>query len=546
MKQNIKKKNMFDDSSEEMIKQIKRLREVDCFDWANASQHQDGVAINAELILPLNSSKTQKAPSLEMLTVKSQNAVAFSTHISGGRTCFLDQNIAALSKSTTRPNLYIVDSDRDLYIRHAKTLKQNGYDVYLLDFNDAKNSDRWNPYAPLIWRIKLIRELETELENKDGKYYGIGEMFTTYKDVRARIKELKSELYDFICIITDVLYNTDMKFDENVVAKAKQIISAFTLAMCEDCISSKLGTAQLVTINLLSNFTLFSRGEAKEMISYLTEKRDRHSRVKHIVKDILTPLSDSDKEDVFMIAERLIKANIPYELGVLTSEDVIELYKESEHPKAVFVIQPEQDSFMGGYVTLFLSQAYSCNTEMAEAASRQILYVKPESVRPNYFIINGYRNLPDIEFNSDSFGLEDDEHKLILVSKSYRQLLAKYGESFANWMKYNCMVKLFLSVDDMESRNEYRELCCVSERNETEDDYVQSFKEMELFDRVRGVGNAVVSVLMNPPFITRFTSSETLTNVYYPAGEIEMTEPEGLYLDKRVGFDITRYLRPEE
>ena len=546
MKQNIKKKNMFDDSSEEMVKQIKKLREVDCFDWANASQHQDGVAINAELILPLNSSKTQKAPSLEKLTVKSQNAVAFSTHISGGRTCFLDQNIAALSKSTTRPNLYIVDSDRDLYIRHAKTLKQNGYDVYLLDFNDAKNSDRWNPYAPLIWRIKLIRELETELENKDGKYYGIGEMFTTYKDVRARIKELKSELYDFICIITDVLYNTDMKFDENVVAKAKQIISAFTLAMCEDCISSKLGTAQLVTINLLSNFTLFSRGEAKEMISYLTEKRDRHSRVKHIVKDILTPLSDSDKEDVFMIAERLIKANIPYELGVLTSEDVIELYKESEHPKAVFVIQPEQDSFMGGYVTLFLSQAYSCNTEMAEAASRQILYVKPESVRPNYFIINGYRNLPDIEFNSDSFGLEDDEHKLILVSKSYRQLLAKYGESFANWMKYNCMVKLFLSVDDMESRNEYRELCCVSERNETEDDYVQSFKEMELFDRVRGVGNAVVSVLMNPPFITRFTSSETLTNVYYPAGEIEMTEPEGLYLDKRVGFDITRYLRPEE
>ena len=546
MKQNIKKKNMFDDSSEEMIKQIKKLREVDCFDWANASQHQDGVAINAELILPLNSSKTQKAPSLEMLTVKSQNAVAFSTHISGGRTCFLDQNIAALSKSTTRPNLYIVDSDRDLYIRHAKTLKQNGYDVYLLDFNDAKNSDRWNPYAPLIWRIKLIRELETELENKDGKYYGIGEMFTTYKDVRARIKELKSELYDFICIITDVLYNTDMKFDENVVAKAKQIISAFTLAMCEDCISSKLGTAQLVTINLLSNFTLFSRGEAKEMISYLTEKRDRHSRVKHIVKDILTPLSDSDKEDVFMIAERLIKANIPYELGVLTSEDVIELYKESEHPKAVFVIQPEQDSFMGGYVTLFLSQAYSCNTEMAEAASRQILYVKPESVRPNYFIINGYRNLPDIEFNSDSFGLEDDEHKLILVSKSYRQLLAKYGESFANWMKYNCMVKLFLSVDDMESRNEYRELCCVSEGNETEDDYVQSFKEMELFDRVRGVGNAVVSVLMKPPFITRFTSSETLTNVYYPAGEIEITEPEGLYLDKRVGFDITRYLHPEE
>lgn len=546
MKQNIKKKNMFDDSSEEMIKQIKKLREVDCFDWANASQHQDGVAINAELILPLNSSKNQKEPYIEMLTVKGMNAVAFSTHISGGRTCFLDQNIAALSKCTTRPNLYIADSDRDLYIRHAKTLKQNGYDVFLLDFNDVKNSDRWNPYAPLIWRIKLIRELETELENKDGKYYGIGEMFTTYKDVRARIRELKDELYELICIITETLYNTDLKFDEDVISKAKQIISVFTLAMCEDCMTSKLGTAQLVTFNLLSNFTLHSKGDAKEMVSYLTEKRDRHSRAKHIAKDILTPLSDSDREDVFMIAERLIKNNITYELGVLTSEDIIELYKESEHPKAVFLIIPEQGSFLNGYAALFLSQAYSCNTEMEEAASRQILYNKPDSVRPNYFIVNGYRNLPDIEFNSDIFGLDDNEHKLILVSKSYRQLLAKYGDAFANWMKYICMVKLFLSVDDMESRNEYRELCCVSERSECQDDYVQSFREMELFDRVRGVGNAVASVLMKPPFITRFTSSESLTNVYCPAGDMESFENEGLYLDKRIGFDITQRNKPEE
>ena len=546
MKQNIKKKNMFDDSSEEMIKQIKKLREVDCFDWANASQHQDGVAINAELILPLNSSKTQQEPYIEMLTVKGENAVAFSTHISGGRTCFLDQNIATLSKSTTRPNLYIVDSDRDLYIRHTKTLKQNGYDVYLLDFNDVKISDRWNPYASLIWRIKLIRELETELENKDGKYYGIGEMFTTYKDVRARIKELKNEMYDLAHIITEVLYDTDLKFDEDVIKKAKQIISAFTLAMCEDCISSKLGTAQLVTINLLSNFTLYSKGDAKELVSYLTEKRDRHSRVKHIVKDILTPLSDSDREDVFMIAERLIKNNITYELGALTSEDIIELYKESEHPKAVFVVQPRHNSFMNGYAALFLAQAYSCNTEMAEAASRQILYNKPDCVRPNYFLVNGYRTLPDVEFNSDIFGADDSEHKLILVSKSYRQLLAKYGDSFANWMKNNCKVKLFLSVDDMESRAEYKELCCSSGKDENQDDYVQSFKEMELFDRVRGVGNAVVSVFMKPPFLTRFTSSEMLNNVYYPAGEIEMAEPMGFYLDKRVGFDITRQEKPEE
>ena len=69
---------------------------------------------------------------------------------------------------------------------------------------------------------------------------------------------------------------------------------------------------------------------------------------------------------------------------------------------------------------------------------------------------------------------------------------------------------------------------------------MQSFKEVELFDRVRGVGNSVVSVMMNPPVLTRFTSSETLLNLYCPAGNHEGKVGDGMGVDKRISFDVAR------
>ena len=127
-----------------------------------------------------------------------------------------------------------------------------------------------------------------------------------------------------------------------------------------------------------------------------------------------------------------------------------------------------------------------------------------------------------------------------MVSRSYAQLLNEYGNDFAEWVRQNCAVKLFLSVDDTESREEYVKLCCTIESVDNQDDYLQSFKEVELFDKVRGVGNSVVSVMMNPPFITKFTSAETLLNLYCPLGSCEGRAGEGMGVDKRVGFDVAR------
>jgi len=201
---------------------------------------------------------------------------------------------------------------------------------------------------------------------------------------------------------------------------------------------------------------------------------------------------------------------------------------------------PPKGNFMHGYVELILRQACSCKTEIRDAVSRQIGYSEPSFIRPNYFLVNGYDILPKLDFKNSIFRSENSEYKIILVSRSYAQLLNEYGDDFAEWVKQNCGVKLFLSVDDVESRDEYVKLCCTVENVESQYDYLQSFKEVELFDRVRGVGNSVVSVMMNPPALTRFTSFETLLNLYCPSGIHEGKAGDGMGVDKRISFDVAK------
>ena len=47
----------------------------------------------------------------------------------------------------------------------------------MLDLREPYSSARWNPMNVLIRRIKLVKDLENNLQNKDGKYYGAGETF---------------------------------------------------------------------------------------------------------------------------------------------------------------------------------------------------------------------------------------------------------------------------------------------------------------------------------------------------------------------------------
>ena len=144
------------------IKRLKKLKECQVYDYKSAEEKTDGIVIGAE----------KKGGSVEVITTSQLHALIVGTTGSGKTTGFVDQNIAVLGKSNGKPSIVISDPKKELYEKHARTLEKEGYKISVLDLREPYSSERWNPMNVLLRRIRLVKDLENNLQQKDGKYYG--------------------------------------------------------------------------------------------------------------------------------------------------------------------------------------------------------------------------------------------------------------------------------------------------------------------------------------------------------------------------------------
>ena len=92
----------------------------------------------------------------------------------------------------------------------------------------------------LLRRIRLVKDLENNLQQKDGKYYGAGEVFLSYRDARTRMQELKDEIYENAQDLVYTLCPVQNRDQPTWEQGARNLIFGFVLAMCEDCIKGKI------------------------------------------------------------------------------------------------------------------------------------------------------------------------------------------------------------------------------------------------------------------------------------------------------------------
>ena len=178
--------NDLEDTEWLSVKRLKKLKEFQVYDYKSAEQKTDGIVIGAE----------KKGGNVEVITTSQLHALIVGTTGSGKTTGFVDQNIAVLGKSKGKPSIVISDPKKELYEKHARTLEKEGYKISVLDLREPYSSERWNPMNVLLRRIRLVKDLENNLQQKDGKYYSAGEVFLSYRDARTRMQELKDEIYE--------------------------------------------------------------------------------------------------------------------------------------------------------------------------------------------------------------------------------------------------------------------------------------------------------------------------------------------------------------
>ncbi|MCM1224794.1 MAG: type IV secretory system conjugative DNA transfer family protein [Lachnospiraceae bacterium] len=420
--------NDLEDTEWLTAKKLKKLKEFTVTTWENVKEKDDEIVIGAE----------KKGKAIEIISTSQLHALIVGTTGSGKTTGFVDQNIAILARSKGKPSLLIADPKKELYEKHAEQLKSEGYIVNTLDLREPYSSARWNPMQVLIRRIRQVKELQNNLEQRDGKYYAYGETYLSYRDARTRAQELKDEIFenamDLVYTLCPVMNKDQPTWEEG----ARNLILGLVLAFCEDCIKGKMEEKQLQLFNVYHNITKYCSEDTTALRQYLLEDRDEFSKVRGLVNTVLIT---SDKTLTSYLSEVNSYIQQLSDDGILslTSENDVDIVNMDERPSAIFVIVPDERFTRHRFVTLFITQTYK---EMVEKANLNLRRRQTDTAilkRKAYFILDEFGNLPKLENIEGMVTVGRSRGiRYLFVLQSFSQLNAKYGKDVADIVKSNC------------------------------------------------------------------------------------------------------------
>lgn len=536
--------NDLEDTEWLTIKKLKKLREFEVNTFKDFKYSKDGIVIGAE----------KKGSNVEVIATSQLHALIVGTTGSGKTTGFVDQNIEVLGRCKTKPSIVITDPKKELYEKHANQLIKEGYKISMLDLREPYSSARWNPMNVLIRRIKLVKDLENNLQNKDGKYYGAGETFLSYKDARTRVQELKDEIYENAQDLVYTLCPVQNKDQPTWEEGARNLIFGFVLALCEDCIKGKVEEKQLLLFNIYHNITKYCSEDTTALREYLLEGRDEFSKVRGLVNTVLIT---SDKTLTSYLSEVNSYMQQLSDDGILslTSENDIDIINLDEEPNAVFIIVPDERFTRHRFVTLFITQMYK---ELVEKANLNLRRNQCETAilkRNTYFVLDEFGNLPKFENMEGMVTVARSRGiRFLFVLQSFSQLTAKYGKDIGDIIKTNCNVKIFIGSDDPDTRKEFSELCgqkkvknfsvntnAENPASSNTGASNQPLITIGMLERLNGnvKGDAIVSVRGYEPIWTKFTPSYELKEVYFPEGKADVSKREARLFEKQdYVFDI--------
>lgn len=526
-------------------KKLRKMKEFTVTTWDGVKECDDEIVIGAE----------QKKKGVEVISTSQLHALIVGTTGSGKTTGFVDQNIAVLGRSKGKPSIIIADPKKELYEKHAKQLESEGYKISVLDLREPYSSAHWNPMEVLLRRIRIVKDLEYNLHSEDGKYSSGGETFLSYKDARARVQELKDEIYENAMDLVYTICPVENKDQPTWEEGARNLIFGLVLAFCEDCIKGKMDEKQLQLFNIYHNITKYCSEDTTALKNYLLEGRDEFSKVRGLVNTVLIT-SDKTLTSYLSEVNRYIQQLSDDGILSMTSENDLDIVNMDEQPNAVFIIVPDERFTRHRFVTLFITQMYKELVEKANLNLRKQQTSTAILKRKAYFILDEFGNLPKFTNIEGMVTVGRSRGiRYLFVLQSFSQLTAKYGRDIGDIIKTNCNIKIFIGSDDPETRKEFSELCgqkkiknfsvntnAENPASSNTGASNQPLITVGMLERLNGdeKGDAIVSVRGYEPIWTKFTPSYELQDVYFAAGKADMSKREAVLFEKNnFVFDIT-------
>lgn len=434
--------------------------------------NKDGILIRAE----------KKKNTIHINFVDPIHTLVIGTTGSGKSTQYLENFVQIMTRTKAKPSFIISDPKGDIIDHNYENLKDQGYDIKVLDLAEPFGSMKWNPMENAFNKYQQAQHIEQLLfvhpagdkvdTNKMVKTQEFDENETSwyefnkhayinqellFADMEVKKKELideaQNDLSDFVSTIATVEDKSQPGWERG----ARSYILGIALAMLEDSDDERLGLTKekFNPYNLykICNYIDTSGRDPRASLKKYIDGRGKFSKVPALCSPVLTAAEGTMKSYMSIVSEKMAPFS---DMGVclLTSKTEINFREIPRKPSAFFIKIPDYIHTRDPIATICFSQIYKQLVE--EAISHQ----KPGSIatlpRHVYFLLDEFANLPKFpDFGPTISVARSRGIFYVMIIQSYSQLESRYSKEDAQTIYNNTPITVYMGSDDHQTNETF-------------------------------------------------------------------------------------------
>lgn len=452
-------------------------KEMDGYPFASDYVAKDGTTYSVEQFLELDE-KTRKKCDLRYYYLPKFHELYVGTTGSGKTTGCVEPQLRAISSQKNKPNLFITDPKGELFDRNAQHLKDNGYELFIINFKDLSHSDRWNPLTELYDKQMQLNKIGVGvefLEGKpgadctliapiseyrdvyslyDGKAFPNGELLDTY--VNSQKDFLSAEISSQINELANMFIVVQNTKDASWEYGAQSLLKGVIYCMLEEASAPDTTfTRDMMSIKTIQEYYLSLRNFVLSGSS--TRSLTSHPLLKNKSQETISMMATAlDNAPNTMrsycgVFDGAFKDWVQAHIIALTTGNTIDIESIGDKNFAIFIVTRDYEKSDFKVAGLFIDWLYRKAIERAE---------QTKNPTPLHFLLDEFANIPQIkDFENKISTARSRNIWFHLVVQSYKQLDHVYNPERAIIIKDNCNAQIFLGAQNRQTKEIFASEC---------------------------------------------------------------------------------------
>lgn len=313
-------------------------------------------------------------------------------------------------------SMIITDPKGELYRYCGSYLKEQGYNIIILNFRDPQNGNAWNPLT------------------------------LPYQYYKKNDADKATELLDDVAL--NILSDSKSK-DPFWEKSAGDYFSGLTLGMFQD---AKEEEVNLSTINFISTVGEERFATSTYIKEYFAGKGESSNAYMFASNTINAP-TDTKGGILSTFRQKIRLFSTREKLTEMLSYSDFDMRTIGTEKTAVFMIIHDEKTTYHSLLTIFIKQCYETLIDVAKESGGKLPF------RTN-FILDEFANMPPLkDVDSMVSAARSRDIRFTFIIQNFSQLNEVYGQDVAGTIKGNCGNLIYLISTEMAALEEISKMC---------------------------------------------------------------------------------------